>query len=280
MLQIKSLDEYQGVKDHNTFCNIDESLYHSLPPLGHSALCQYELSHAHYLAYRNQAYTETPQMKLGTAIHCALLEPDKFDVAYTINPHDSKRTKAYKDWLATETRVVLDQDEFDKVVKIASVIKTHHDLNIFFENGEPELVGLSTCKDTDVKKKARFDYIHRSKNIFVDLKTTSKRVGSRAFQHSLIDYNYITQLAYYADIAKDITNQNFQGMIVAIETIEPFGVLAFVPDEETLEFGRKKYKKYLKMHKQSILNKNQMGYNTPIRTYRAPQYLLNSEFDE
>lgn len=58
--------------------------YHNHPAVGHSGLVRIMRSPAHYQDYVTNPFEPTPAMRLGTAVHAALLEPEAFAEQYTV----------------------------------------------------------------------------------------------------------------------------------------------------------------------------------------------------
>jgi len=69
---------------------------HKRSYLSTSALKAYAKSPNHYIEYVNGERKATPAMELGSAIHCAILEPDEWHDRYTVVPKVDRRTKAGK----------------------------------------------------------------------------------------------------------------------------------------------------------------------------------------
>ena len=70
---------------------------HKRSYLSTSALKAFAKSPNHYIEYVNGERKATPAMELGSAIHCAILEPDEWHDRYTIVPKVDRRTKAGKE---------------------------------------------------------------------------------------------------------------------------------------------------------------------------------------
>ena len=67
-------------------------------------------------------------MKLGTATHCAILEPERFEIEYVEAPCVDRRTKDGKAlWSELEQsgKIILSSDEYTKVVEMASAMRRH-----------------------------------------------------------------------------------------------------------------------------------------------------------
>ena len=70
--------------------------YHSHPAVGHSGLVRIMRSPAHYKDVLTDPPDPTPAMRLGTAFHTALLEPDRFGQTFVVAPKFDRRTKEGK----------------------------------------------------------------------------------------------------------------------------------------------------------------------------------------
>ena len=71
--------------------------YHKGPGLSSSDLKLLARSPLHYKTAKAFHPEETNAMRLGTAVHCAILEPDRIDVEYVLAPEGiDRRTKAGK----------------------------------------------------------------------------------------------------------------------------------------------------------------------------------------
>lgn len=65
-----------------------------------SALKAFKRSPNHYIQYLTGPRKESKAMAFGSALHCAVLEPQEFDKRYVISPGFDKRTKAGKEGAA------------------------------------------------------------------------------------------------------------------------------------------------------------------------------------
>ena len=116
------------------------------------------------------------------------------------------------------------------------------------------------------------DNYHQMAKVIVDLKTTGKNVASKQYINSIAEYNYIVQAAYYSDIAQKIDGGVHEYLLIAVETEPPFSVIMYMMDDETIQLGRRKYRSYLKKHKECLDSGNYPGYDNIIRGYSAPKW--------
>ena len=148
--------------------DISNSEYHSGAGLGASHLRELMRSPLHYLSSVNTPHKKTPAMKLGTATHCAILEPERFEIEYAQAPDIDKRTKDGKAlWCELEQsgRVVLSSDEYLKVVEMANAIRSHELASRLLQGGvsEQSVYWNQRVLSLDVEEifcKSRPDYIN------------------------------------------------------------------------------------------------------------------------
>ncbi len=266
-------------KDGNFFCKIKDKDYFASDGIGHSALCNYKDSPAHYKAHLDAPKKDIPAFKIGRAIHCSVLEPDEFSTRYIIAPKLNKNTKKYKEWLAEvpEDREAIDQSLLETAYAMRAKLLFDPELSQYIIGGFPEVAAYCKDPETGILIKAKFDYYLPDRDLIVDLKTTSKRIGSRAFEYSFTDYNYIVQAAYYTHIAEEVTGRPHKFAFLSIETDDPFEAVVSIPDVDTLGLGQKKWMRYLSTHSRCIHNKDWPGYPEKIREYRAPDWAFNQE---
>ena len=102
--------------------------YHNGKGLSSSNLKDLLRSPLHYITNVKLGNKETPAMKLGTATHCAILEPERFDIEYIEAPYIDRRTKDGKAlWSELEQsgKIVLTHEEYSNVTSMAKAVSEH-----------------------------------------------------------------------------------------------------------------------------------------------------------
>ena len=166
---------------------------------------------------------ESASMALGTAVHTALLEPDRFVADYVVCPQgcSDRRTKAYKEWAAeNDGKIVLTADD-----AIAIDAMWHSAMRDEFAaillNADGHIEKSLEWTDQGVPCRARFDKIAGS--LIIDIKTCQDATPE-AFAKTMATYRYDLQAAHYlAGIPSVATTFVF----VAIETASPFRVRCY-----------------------------------------------------
>jgi exodeoxyribonuclease VIII len=169
-------------------------------------------------------FRSSPAMWLGTAIHMAILEPDKFYGEYVVCPKEcsDKRTKAYKEWEASQPASVTVLSEKDWVTIERICQNAQRDEVASRLLSKPDSVEKEhfwTCAATGVKCRAKTDAI-RGKGV-IDIKTTDD-ARPRAFARKIAELRYDLQAAHYLD---GTGCETF--LFVAIETSCPWRVRTY-----------------------------------------------------
>lgn len=216
-------------------CNISNEEYHSHPSLSASGCKRILRSMAHYLAPQES----TPAMELGTAIHTAVLEPDKWHATYLLKPDGiDLRTSEGKAWKAsTEGKIVLSQKDWDTCQGITSAILRHAIASKIFTDGHAEQSILVRDEDHGIDLRCRPDYV--SRNLIIDLKSAVSS-SPRDFARSVITYGYDVQEAFYRRVWQIETGEMPRGFVfVAAEKVAPYAVSVVMLDDDFYDRGHR-----------------------------------------
>ena len=172
------------------------------------------------------AEAESPALALGRAAHCLILEgraafDEQFLVADgPVNPKTGepygKATKAYADWLASQTKEIVSQRDFGFILKLQKSVWTHPAASALLDNGVSEAtVRAEYC---GVPCQIRMDWFSRGHGI-VDLKTCD---SLKWFEADCRRFGYIHQMAFYRAVLREATGETVPVHLVAVEKNEPF----------------------------------------------------------
>lgn len=227
------------------------------------------------IKYEKQA-TET--MKLGSAIHSLLIEPDNFNRDFLVMPELNLRTKEGRETkakleLENKDKTILSNDLYIQATNCANVIK-ESEFNNFFKNGYGE---RSYFGEIDgVKCKCRPDYIvnDRGRAFIVDLKTTGfGGANPNEFSRKVANMGYYIQAAFYLELIEDIKNFFF----LVIETEPPYMIGLYDLDNVSLDYGREQIKKAINVYKNIDNIKNvyvDKISNETLQTLTLPNYVF------
>jgi len=135
-----------------------------------------------------------PAFALGSAAHCLILEPGKFDSRYAVFD-GTRRGKEWDAWEAAHPGVEsLKPAERATAIEIAKAVREHRRIAPLLSGGLYEETIEWTDKDTGLRCKGRVDYLRPTQ--LVDIKT-AKDIAPRWFSRDAAQYLYHGQLAWY-----------------------------------------------------------------------------------
>jgi exodeoxyribonuclease VIII len=226
--------------------NISIEQYHrECPGWSKSALDKVNRSMAHYFASK-ETKEQTPAMLFGSAFHCAVLEPSRYDLEYCVEPEVDKRTKEGKAKYAEFIQLTLGLTPIsggsaESIAKMRDAIYSHPTAGALFNAGDAEHSFFWTDPKTGLLCKCRPDYL-RKDNIVVELKTTSD-ASYFSFQKDIAKYRYYVQGAFFCDGISSVIKESVnEFIVVAIEKEEPYGIGIYKLDEDCLNIGRAAYR--------------------------------------
>ena len=198
---------------------------------------------------RNAPAAQNDTADIGNAVHCALLEPERFGVDYIKQPEFNMRTNQGKADSAAfieanKTKTVLSADDHEMVIAMRDSVLAHplarklltspgqSEASIFFEvNG--------------VKCKCRPDRIVDPSvfgmHILPDVKTTD---DIEKFSYSVRDYRYHVQDAFYSEGYFQLTGEWPRFLFVVVGKKRVFGrhpVRVFGLPQEDKDQGRAEF---------------------------------------
>jgi len=186
--------------------DVPSSVYHEkrLGIVSNSALDKFAHSPATYRFWVDAPEPpKTDGFALGTALHCAALEPEEFARLYVVEPTWGDRRKtankeACDKWRAENAgKVFLSEQDMAAIQGMTASLRAHPVLGALLENdGRSEVTARWRDPETGLQCKARADRYCEKWSTILDLKTTDDARGS-AFAHSCEKYGYDRQEALY-----------------------------------------------------------------------------------
>lgn len=187
----------------------------------------------------------TAAMQLGTALHMAMLEPDRFAAEYVVAELD-RRTKAGKEAAAEHEaagRTVLSQSTGDAINAMRESLLRAPASREFFDGSAKLSTEVSVFwRDEDVHPetavdcKLRADAIVKGAGIILDLKTTQD-ASRDGFARSVANMHYHVQAAHYLSPTAYSDRYPKRFLFVAVETSAPWSVGIYELDAGAMEVG-------------------------------------------
>jgi exodeoxyribonuclease VIII len=173
-------------------------------------------------------------MEIGTAIHTALLEPERFNAEYVLlKETKDRRASEYKAAVKVHgSERVLVSSEAAHVAGMQEQVLSHTPI----PEGYSELSVFATCPDTGVLMKCRFDRLTHD-GLAVDVKKTRDSRPDE-FAKSVFNYRYHVQDAFYRYVFECATGQQLRGFeFLAVEENPPHSSAFYELCEESQRIG-------------------------------------------
>lgn len=215
--------------------NITEKEYRSLPHLNASKFKAFYKSPHHFKHQENPE--ETEEMRIGTAVHTLLLEPNNFHqtIAYAPIGLDRRKTEdklKYNDFVqASAGKTVLKGESREIVEGCVNAISNHPTAVKIMGKCEKEQVIVADLVE-GVTCKGKLDLMCVPCGILADIKTTSRSADTKSFTYETEDRLYWLQAGFYALLAEAVHQKEFRFSFIVVEKEAPFGVAvhAFSPE--------------------------------------------------
>lgn len=213
--------------------NLPAHEYHDIDALSSSGIKKLLMSPEHFKKTESKT---SPQMKLGTLVHTAILEPHLFERNLIIMPEGDGRTKEMKALKAQKLQemggnpdaIICTQKEADTAKRMRDSFASKHIAKEVF--GAQAEVSLHTPADDDKPAfKGRLD-LYKDHFIY-DIKTC--QYGSAnpdKFKWSIKNFRYDIQWAFYKTLLGTVLGcspRNVGFIFIAIESESPFHVRTF-----------------------------------------------------
>lgn len=248
--------------------------YFSNEALSFSTIKELLNSPKHFWRAKEEGIKKTPSMELGTAIHCGILEPKEFEKNYILEPQLDKRSKAYKEWLATEGEGKLLYSEETKEIIDNALSSTYSDAISLIKEGRTVNEEAFFFEDTFLKMKCKVDAYCKEEKILIDLKTSSD-ISPREFQSQIFKRAYHMQMAHYREALESNGCPVDCVKIVAISTTKPFDVVEYELDNIVLDQAMVELKELYKETARVISFGDRGGYsNKPISVEYPKWYVI------
>lgn len=186
--------------------------------------------------YVNAEQKETESLLVGSAFHCLLLEPDKFESRYVYAPKFDKRTKAGKEAYAEYEKTIGDRkpipENYQEVFEnLLERIKSNESASGLINNAkEREKIYFWKDVKTGLLCKGKVDAI--ADNYIVDIKTTSKGVDVNSFREFALKWHLANQAAFYCN-----GTQKKSFFFIMCQLKAPYNIAVYQMGDDALRYG-------------------------------------------
>ena len=260
--------------------NVPEAEYHSWEGASCSRLKLIERSPAHCKASFSEGYDGTTESKKkGSALHCAVLEPDSFSARYHLFDGDRRYKEGKALWTQlleiTTEEYMLKKNEYSDVIGMKDAVYAHKAAAKLLENVDRTELSLA-WKHDNVLCKGRIDGYSEKLKTIIDVKTTQD-ASFFAFQWAINKYKYHWQAQHYTSGAKALGLEVENYAIIAIENKAPFAVACYGLASEALEFGRHDLEEAIKKFGCCVMLDEWPAYGNEFEDISLPKQILESK---
>lgn len=271
--------------------HMNDHHYHRSPRIGRSGLQLFARSPRHYWAEYldpNRVWKEpTKAMRIGTALHSAVLEPETVKEKIAIEP-DRWPTKAecgvsieqqkLEFYQQNRRKTILTSTEQSLVKSMYTAVMSHPvAVELLGRRGEIEKVGLFDHPLTGSPSKIKPDKYILDENLVIDLKTTDD-ASAGSFAKSCVNYWYHVQSAWYLDGLHAINGVMPRGFVfIAVEKEPPYAVAIYYAPPEMIELGRKIYQRHLVAYEKCRQADDWPGYPEEFQPINLPFWAYKQE---
>ena len=197
-----------------------------------------------YLARRHES---APVLDFGTAVHCALLEPERFKAEYLALPVQRADLFHAADLalIEAERREVhfITEVQMQAVYSIRNQVRQMPEVMALLESGLAERSLFWQDEATGIRCKIRPDLLVLP-HLILELKTTFNP-SLAVFQRTALMQRYHLSAAMYLDGVRQVTGHTVNYMYLVAGRHAPHEVLTFVPGEAMLREGERLYRRAL-----------------------------------
>ena len=219
--------------------------YQAIDAHNPSSVLKMAVSAKHYDYFRTHPQTETAPMRLGTAIHCAVLEPGQFAIRYGWWD-GARRGKAYNDFCdENEGKAILSRTEFDQCLVIRRSIRAHPVAGPLLDGpfSTPDRAEVSIVwndRQTGLKCKSRIDLI--LPGVIVDLKTVGYSLADDyAIRRNATKLGWHISMGARQDGIDTLSGEVPECKLILVEQKPPHDVRVMNIDDAVLSQGQDKW---------------------------------------
>lgn len=244
--------------------------------------------HHYWAAYLNPSRpdrTTKPGQLEGSLAHCAILEPCEFSRRYVVGPDASKATREWKDFEKSIPAgvIAIKPDQYTTAWAQSISVRRLPEIASMLVKGKAEQSAYWIDDETGVLCRCRPDWVHPCEDgsvILVDVKTFSD-ASAHGFSRQVARKLYAKQAAFYSDGYEYASGRRVDSFIfAAVEASYPFASAAYILDEESVEQGRREYRRDLAVFSRCVQDGSWPGYCDGITTISLPRYAIDQLDDD
>jgi hypothetical protein len=227
---------------------------------------------------------ETDAMRQGTALHVAVLEPERWHELVAVEEKADGRTKegkAYRAAFAEASigKTIITADTGARVLAAAAALRAHPSAAALL--GHERLIehGIEWVDaETGVKCYGTPDLIVPGLGIIADVKSC-RDASEHGFGRAIAQMDYHIQAAYYLDGWRASGGALCEWLWLAVEVEPPYLCAVYAASDAMLDAGRTQYRRDLTRWRECVEADRWPGYPEQIKTLDLPRW-ASKQLDE
>lgn len=264
--------------------DIPMAAYAQWEAVNQSLLTKFARTPAHAREYLLHPPEPSAAQEFGSAVHTAVLEPQRFKAQYVRAPVGDKRTKAVRiAWEDLEAErpdvIILRGEEYAQCEAMRDSAWGNSTVAEFLKaEGASEVCAVWKDAETGLVCKSRMDRLGQFAGwtVITDLKTT-RDASAWAFAKDVATYQYHLQAAWYLDGLDVLSPLDRRFIIIAIEKDPPYCCAVYELDQPSLSEGRLRCREYLNAYLKASKSNEWPGYGEGVNDLTLPAYAFNLE---
>lgn len=252
-----------------------ETEYRNHPGINKSTLWQIRKSPAHYRAavdHQGESGEDRPALKLGRAIHAAVLQPEEYCTQYVVAPELNRRTKEGRELYAqfeaeNAGKEIISQADAEVINGIKAAISGNKAVKKLLRGAKAEVPIMWTDEASGLECKCRVDAFKVKRTnrkpvsiTAIDLKSASD-ASTDYFAREAIKRGYDVQAAHYIHGLKAKYHvEKVDWYFIVIEKESPFAVNLLKASEGFLDNGEWRRMALMDRLQKSIQTDSWSGY--------------------
>lgn len=269
--------------------------YHAHPAIGSSMLETFRKSrrefYGRYVSKEIPPKEPTAAMQLGTLVHMAILEPERFaETVVTMpnlymgeewnwrKPSHRDARDAMKAQFASDGKTCIELSEWESIESMVKAVRSNkYAHRLVSAKGKPEFSIFWTDALTGLELKARVDWMAA---IPLDIKTTNDPTPE-AYARTVVSLGYHRKNCHYLQGIAAFNGEQTPMVQLAVETVAPHRVAPYDLDDRDLDgrsLGWRQWRETLSALKQCMDSGDWRDpWEKQITTLRLPGWAFSQE---
>jgi exodeoxyribonuclease VIII len=206
---------------------------------------------------KTKVFHPTEKMRLGTAMHTMLLEPELYTQDIVVMPEFERKSKtqpltisqqkaAFMSLAEASNKTVITEDQSETASRAEIAIRQNEEAVKYLDaDGDAEVSFFWANPGTGMPCKARMDKVLIDDDIIVDYKTTVDASPS-GFAKQIVNYGYHIQAASYMEGYNLVTGRAPKKFVfIAQEMVYPYMSGVYTLDDDSISSGIYDYNELL-----------------------------------